>query len=103
MKSRSQIRMNFAKARADADKIDKIASTMKTLSRRNLENSMNDLAAAWTGNNSRLFLKKEGQLQKNIDQTVRSLNDIADDIRRIAQRVYEAEMRAYEIATRRKS
>ena len=88
MKSRSQIKMNFAKARADADKIDRIAATMKTLSRRN---------------NSRLFLKKEGQLQRNIDQTVRSLNDIAADIRRIAQRVYEAEMRAYEIATRRNS
>lgn len=103
MKSKSQIRMNFAKARADADKIDRIASTMKTLSKRNLENSINDLAAAWTGSNSRLFLQKEGQLQRNIDQTVRSLNDIADDIRRIAQRVYEAEMRAYEIAIRRKS
>ena len=95
--------MDFAKARADADKIDQIASTLKTLSREKLENSMNNLAAAWTGTNSRLFLKKEGQLQTEMDQTVRNLNDIADDIRRIAQRVYEAEMRAYEIAMRRNS
>ena len=100
MKSRSQIKMNFAKARVDACKIEKIALTMEALSRRNLQNSMNDLAAAWTGNNSRIFLRKEEQLQSDIAQTVRSLNDIAADI---AQRVYEAEMRAYEIATRRES
>ena len=68
-----------------------------------MEISMNNLSAAWTGTNSRLFLKKEGQLQTDIDQTVRNLNDIADDIRKIAQRVYDAEMRAYEIAIRRRS
>lgn len=103
MKSKTQIRMNFAKARADADKIDRIASAMRTLSRGKLEHSINDLAAAWTGANSRLFLKKEGQLQNDIEQTVRSLNGIAEDIRRIAKQVYEAEMRAYDIATRRRS
>ncbi len=103
MRSRSQIQMNFAKAKADADKIDRIAATLKTLSGKQMECSMNNLAAAWTGVNSRLFLKKEGQLQSDINQTVRSLNDIANDIRRIARRVYDAEMRAYEIAIRRKS
>ncbi len=103
MKSKAQIRMNFVKARADADKIDRIAAMMRKLSREKMENSMNNLAAAWTGTNSRLFLKKEGQLQTDIDQTVRNLNDIADDIRKIAQRVYDAEMRAYEIAIRRRS
>ncbi len=103
MKSRSKIRMDFAKAKADADKIDRIASTMRNLSRRDLESSMNNLAAAWTGANSRLFLKKEEQLQRNMDQTVRELFDIAADIRRIARQVYEAEMRAYEIAIRRDS
>lgn len=103
MKSRSQIRMNFAKARKDADKIDQIAASLKTLSKKQLEASMSNLAVAWTGTNSRLFLKKEGKLQGDMVQTARDLNDIADDIRRIAQRVYEAEMRAYEIATRRKS
>ncbi len=103
MKSKTQIRMNFAKARADADKIDRIAWDMRTLSRGNLENSINDLAAAWTGTNSRLFLKKEGQLQNDMEQTVKNLKAIAEDIRWIAKQVYEAEMRAYEIATRRRS
>ena len=47
--------------------------------------------------------KKEGQLQNDIEQTARALNEIADDIRRIAQRVYDAEMRAYAIAARRRN
>lgn len=103
MKSQSEIRMDFTKARADADKIDRIAADIKTLSRGKLENSMNRIVAAWTGTNSKLFLKKEAQLQAEMDRTVRSLNDIADDIRRIARQVYDAELRAYEIATRRTS
>ena len=103
MKSSAQIKMNFAKAREDAARVDQIAATMRNLSRGKLESSMNNLSGTWTGNNSRQFLKKERQLQTDIEQTVRSLNDIADDIRIVAQRVYEAEMRAYQIATRRRS
>lgn len=103
MKSKSRIKMNFTKARNDAAKIDQVAANLRSLSRNQMNASINHLSTAWTGVNSRLFLKKEGQLQTDIEQTARVLNDIADDIRRIAQRVYDAEMQAYEIATRRRS
>ncbi len=103
MKSIGQIRWDFTKARADAAEIDHIAETLRGLSATQMENSMNRLAGAWTGDNAKLFLRKEEQLKTDIRETARSLNDIADDIRRIARRVYEAEMRAYEIACRRNS
>lgn len=101
MKSKAWIRMDFAKARKEADRLDQIATQLRGLSKQKLEESMGRLASAWTGTNSRLFLQKEGQLQRDIDQTVKELNEIAADIRRIAQRIYDAEMRAYEIAARR--
>lgn len=103
MKSKSRIKMNFAKARNDAARLDQVAASLRSLSRNQLNSSINNLSAAWTGANSRLFLRKEGQLQTDIEQTARALNDVADDIRRIAQRVYEAEMRACAIVTNRKS
>lgn len=103
MKSKSRIRMNFEKARNDAARIDQVASSLRALSRNQLNASINNLSAAWTGANSRIFLRKEGQLKGDIEQTARALNEIADDIRRIAKRVHDAEMRAYEIATRRRS
>lgn len=101
MKSKAWIRMDFAKAKREADRLDQIASQLSGLSKKKLEESMGRLASAWTGTNARLFLQKEGQLQRDIEQTVRELNEIAADIRRIAKRIYDAEMRAYEIAARR--
>ena len=103
MKSKSRIKMNFAKARNDAAGIDQVAVNLRSLSRNQLNSSINNLSSAWTGANARLFLRKEGQLQNDIEQTARALNEIADDIRRIAQRVYDAEMRAYAIAARRRN
>ena len=76
---------------------------MRRVSIRWRQTSINNLSSAWTGANARLFLRKEGQLQNDIEQTARALNEIADDIRRIAQRVYDAEMRAYAIAARRRN
>ena len=101
MKCKAWIRMDFAKARKEADRLDQIASQLKVLSKQKLEESMGRLASAWTGTNSRLFLQKEEHLQRDIDQTVKELNEIAADIRRIAQCIYDAEIRAYEIAARR--
>ena len=84
MKSKSRIKMNFAKARNDAAGIDQVAANLRSLSRNQLNSSINNLSSAWTGANARLFLRKEGQLQNDIEQTARALNEIADDIRSVS-------------------
>ncbi len=99
MKSIARIKMDFAKAKDDADKIDKIASEMRKLSRNRLENSMNELASVWMGANSRMFLTKEQKIQREIEKTAESLNDIASDIRRIAKKIYDAERQACDIVS----
>lgn len=103
MKSVNQIRMDFSKAYAEAERLDHIADKLKILASKKMEDSMISLSYAWTGENSRLFLQKESQLQRNIGETAKELYRVASDIRMIARRVYEAEMRAYEIAARRSS
>lgn len=99
MKSITRIKMDFVKAKDDADKIDRIASEMKKLSRNKLDNSMSELASVWTGANSRMFLMKEQEFQRAIEKTAENLNDIADDIRKIAKRIYDAERQAYNIVS----
>ena len=101
VKSKSHIRMDFNKAYAEAERLDQIADKLKMLVTKKMEQSMISLSYAWTGANARLFLQKESQLQRNMEETVRELYQVAGDIRIIARRVYEAEMRAYEIASRR--
>ena len=67
------------------------------------ENSMQTLSAAWKGQNATAFLRKEDTLKKEVRKTAAEIHSIADDIRRIARRIYEAEMAALRIAQQRKS
>lgn len=103
MRRKTQIQIDFAKAGADADQLDGVAFHMKNLAYSNFNQSMINLALAWSGDNSRQFLKKEERIKLNLLKSARELENIAADIRRVAKRVHDAEMRAYDIASRRKS
>lgn len=103
MRGKRQIQMDFAKAKTDASWLDGIADRMKNLANNNFNQSMLSLSSAWSGENSRQFLQKEERIKSNLLESARELQNIAADIRRVAQRVRDAEMRAYDIASRRKS
>lgn len=103
MKSANQIRMDFSKAYAEAERLDRVADQLKMLASKKMEESIRNLSYAWSGGNARLFFQKESQLQNHIGETAKEIYRVAADIRTIARRVYEAEMRAYEIAARRSS
>ena len=101
MSSRSEIRFNFRQALAQADRLDALADRLGKITGKTMENSMQMLTRAWKGDNANAFLRKEENLRKDIKGTAADLHDIADDIRRIARRVYEAEMEAWRIANER--
>lgn len=103
MSSRSEIRFNFKQALAQADRLDDAADKLDRLSRNTMEQSMETLASAWKGENATAFLRKENILKGDIKTTASGIHEIADDIRRIARRVYEAEMEALRIARSRRS
>lgn len=101
MKNKNTIQMDFSRAYDDAKRVDEIAKKLKQLSKTNLEESMQNLASAWKGDSAVSFIRKEQQLQQEIKSTADNLNQIAEDIRRVAKRVYHAEMLAYKIAIER--
>lgn len=102
MKSRTKIRIDFNQAKKEAKKLDGIAEKLQKQASGNLESSMRGLSLAWSGENSRVFLKKEEAIKAKMLETASDLRAVAADIRRVAQELYEAEMRAYEIAVSRK-
>lgn len=100
--SRYTIRMNFRKALEQAREVEDISKDLSNLSRGPFEEAMNQLAANWTGENSRKFVAKGGLLREQLEGTSRELKDTAETIRRIAQEIYEAEMEALRIAEERR-
>lgn len=100
-RSLSAIRMDFAKALRQAQQLEEVSRNMKTLANSKMEGTLQNLGVNWTGENAAKYIGKGKQLEENIVKTSESLADIARAIREIAENVYEAEMRAWEIAHNR--
>jgi len=103
MKSQYQIKINFQQAKAEADRLEYVANQMKCLVYEKLAQSMREISYTWTGRSAYRFLRKQAFQLHYINTLIDAIYDVAADIRRIAKQIYEAEMRAYEIAVRRTS
>lgn len=101
MRSESSIQLDFQQAKARADELDRIASDIQNLANRDVDDAMQQLSRAWQGEAASQYLQKGGQMKDKMMETVRRLNDTATTIRNTAQRIYDAEMRALELARQR--
>lgn len=100
-RSLHSIEMDFSKAKRQASDLERIANNLRTLSDKQMEDTLRTLEHNWQGDNSVKYTGKGRQLEEKIRKTSKALEDIAEAIRDIAQNVYEAEMRAWEIAHNR--
>ena len=101
MKSSSEIRFDFQNAMEQAKKLDSLADNIERRVSNKLEEAAQNIHSAWKGDSATRYIGKTQELQQQTRQTARTLRDTAEDIRRIARRIYEAEMRALEIAQKR--
>ncbi len=95
------IRMNYQKAMQQAQRLEEIANDMQSLSSNDFGGTLQDIAASWKGENASEYLRKGGMLQGDMEETSRTLSDIAIEIRRKAKAIRDAEMAALQIATKR--
>lgn len=102
MATRESIEFNFRQASRQADKIEGIAERLGRLSSTEFGNTMQELSVGWKGENASQYLSKGSRLQKKMNGTVGELYSVASDIRKIAGRIYDAEMAALAIAMERK-
>lgn len=101
MKSSREIHFDFQNAMDQAKRLDSLADSIDRRAAGKLEDAAQIVHTAWKGDSAARYIRKVQELHGQVRQTARELRDVAEDIRRIARRVYEAEMRALAIAQRR--
>ncbi|MBR3307991.1 MAG: hypothetical protein IKI75_12160 [Lachnospiraceae bacterium] len=97
------IRLNYQKAMGQADKLTTIGQDIKNMADRDYEETIDGISTAWKGENADSYLSKAKELQGRMNATGQNLIDIADEIRRKARAIYDAEMEALRIAEERKA
>lgn len=93
MAKRHDIEMNFRKARQQAAVLEDTADTLQHLSGVTFNDTLETVAENWMGESASLYLQKGAGLQDGIRETALELRRIAEEIRRTAQRIYDAEIK----------
>ncbi len=96
MKSASEIRLDFKRAARYADKIERLAESLRK------ESGYYETASFWEGEAASVWFGKAASLGKGIETSAEELEYAAESLRRAAKRIYDAEMRAYNLAKERK-
>ena len=103
MKTESEIRMDFQQAIEQARRLDALADSMDRRTAGRMGSAIEGVHSAWRGDSAARYLGKVQTLQKEVRQSANSLRAAASEVRRIARQIYEAEMRALEVAQSRRS
>lgn len=96
-----EIYCNYAAACRQARELENISRKIKHNAESYISGMIRSLDSHWNGDASKAFIEKEKRLAEKMLNEALSLQQVADTIRRIAQRTYEAEMRALELSRKR--
>ena len=100
MKTQYEIYMDFRAAIDQVQELRSIASSMESISNDQLQGTLNSVARNWQGENAEAYLTKAQGVRNKILLTAADIRKVADTIEEIAQRTYDAEIRAIEIAAK---
>lgn len=97
----STIYMNYRQAVTQADRLQVQAEQLSRTANSRMADTITRLNGNWKGENANAYLAKCAALQDKMLRTAKGLSAAAATIRTAAQRTYQAEMRALELARRR--
>ena len=95
------IEMNFRQAKQQADQLENLAVRLERLAKNDFRGTLQNLSSCWKGESADAYMRKGERLEDHMARTASNLKKTARTIRSVAQRTYEAEMRAREIARNR--
>lgn len=101
MTGKEKIELDFGQALRQADDIDAVADRLGNLSAGKFRENLDSLAAGWKGDSASMYITKGSRLQEQMNTTAKELHAVAADIRTLARRLYNAEMKAWNIAAHR--
>lgn len=100
-KSQHEIDIDYERAIEQAERLEEVARNMYDISNKKLEESLQTISNNWKGESAGKFGKKGIVLQGNIRNSSREIEDIANEIRRIAKAMKRADEAAMRIAEER--
>ena len=97
------IQIRFKQALDKADSLDKIAEKLSGDVVDDIDDLSRKISTNWTGENSKKYLNKVVSTEEDIKNLATNVKRVASTIRAIAQEIYEAEMKALELARTREA
>ncbi len=96
-----EINFNYNKAMSQANELRDISKALKSLGDNSLEDCFANISRNWSGTNSENYVKKGRNVKTKITNSSQSITAAANAIETMAKRIYDAEMRALELARQR--
>ena len=93
-----QILFDFAAANTQASNLEDNADRIRRLADNKMEDTIQQLSAAWQGKSANAYLEKLRQLQGSIAQAAEDIDMIAQSLRFRARKIREAEEAAIRAA-----
>ncbi len=99
--SRGLIEIKYSDAIGKARMLKNAAASLEKIRKTKLIGSTQTLAGAWKGDRADEYLAKTVNLDNELKELVKQINDAANAIERIAVNIKEADLIAYEVAMNR--
>lgn len=96
-----RISVDFEAAKREASQLENMASELERLAQGDCQQILQELSQSWKGESADAYRRKAETLRQQLLQTVRDMNTTAGNIRNSAQRIYNAEMYAKQLAEKR--
>ena len=95
------IDMDFKTARQQADRLDRLANELESLTVNDYEAAMGQIRSGWSGEAAGGFLAKGGALEGDMKSTVKKIRELANSIRSTAHKAEDAQKKAQEIINKK--
>jgi len=96
-----RIELDYSRALTQAKKLTGIADDLRQMLRTRYSSVTGTVRSAWKGKNSDIYISKMDEVRNKIENTAKRLDELAGAIRTAAKKVYDAELRAKELAEKR--
>lgn len=98
MASEAEIQFNYEKALKKAQELEEVAGELRQIAAGELDGTLTQLRGSWKGEAAELYQNKGEALGEKVGKSAENLLEIADGARKMAKRLYDAEMAAYRLA-----